>query len=117
MPAIFPAILDFTLPAGDNAVLEITVRNPDQTAMDLTGVALKWSSQKLDDPSTRIDLTLGNGLTMVDAVNGRLDVEIPKATIVEPGPHMHELEVISGGDSQTVLQGNITVIRTLNPST
>jgi hypothetical protein len=118
MATAFPAELDFTLPAGDSAILQITVKNPDLSVMDLTGASLKWSSQQLDDVTTRIDLTAGNGLAIVDAVNGRVDVNIPKATMIVAGPHRHELEVIdAGGESQTVLQGIVTVIRTLNPAT
>lgn len=118
MATAFPAKLDFTLPAGDSAILQITVKNPDLTVMDLTGATLKWSSQQLDDLTTRVDLTAGIGLTVVDAVGGRVDVNIPKATLIVAGPHMHELQVIdAGGESQTVLQGDITVIRTLNPTT
>ena len=91
---------------------------PQFTKGYLTGATLKWSSQQLDDLTTRVDLTVGNGLTVVDAVGGRIDVNIPKATLIVTGPHMHELEVIdAGGESQTVLHGDITVIRTLNPTT
>ena len=111
-------IFDFTLPAGDSATLEVTVRNQDLTVMNLSGLMLKWSAQRLDDPvATLVDLTVGAGLTVQDAANGRVDVDIPKATIIVPGIWRHELEVVDGLESQTALEGEITVTPTINSST
>ncbi len=108
---------NFDLPAGDNAILEISVKNQDLSAMDLTGATLKWSSQRMDLPASRVDLTVGDGITVVDAAAGRIDVQIPKATIMALGLHRHEVEVILGDDSQTPLQGIITVTQTINSTT
>ncbi len=108
---------DFEMPAGDNALLQVTVYDSAGALLDLTSVTLKWSSQYQDDGTTRVDLTEGSGITIVDAGNGRADIAIAKGSITKTGQHKHELEAISGSDSQTVLEGIINVIPTLNPST
>ena len=110
-------IFNFELSAGDNALLEITVYNADGTLMDLTNVTLKWSSQYQADGTTRVDRTIGTGITLTDATNGRANIAIAKGSITKTGQHAHELEAISGSNSQTVLEGIINVVPTLNPST
>ena len=117
MPLLIPQILDFVLPAGDSAKLIIDIVDADQKVLDITGMVLKWSSEKLDEPATRTDLTVGSGITVIDAPTGKIRVDVPKGSITEPGDHRHELELVDGADSQTVLEGIIDVTLTLNPTT
>jgi hypothetical protein len=65
-----------------------------------------------------VEKELGSGITVTDAPNGVLRVDIdPIDTATASGAFYHELEVIdSAGDIQTVLKGTMTVIKSLIPN-
>lgn len=114
----FPPVFDFTLPAGDSVTLNLTIKDSDSVVIDLTGFTAKWSAQKFYHASTRINKTIGSGITIIDAAAGQLDVVVAQGDITRAGVWFHELELVDdAGESQTVLNGKIDVIRTLNPAT
>ncbi len=117
MPVNEPTDLSFVLPAGDSALIKLIITDADDVPLNISGMVLGFSAEKVDDPATRVDLAVGTGITIIDAVVGSIEILIPKATVLIPGKWRDEVEVIDGVDSQTVAEGIIKVTRTLNPST
>ena len=87
-----------------------------------------WQAWSLEEPASDFSVRVPGDIHLDcnadlrrpvhQVAGGPAGVNIPKATLIVAGPPMHGLKVIdAGGESQTVLQGNITVIRTLNPAT
>lgn len=111
---------DFEMQAGDTKRLIVSVKDPDGAAVPLGGaLSIQWWAAKRVSSSTRlVEKGLGTGVTVTDAPNGVLRVDIdPDDTALVSGAFYHELEVIdSGGDIQTVLKGTMTVIKSLIPN-
>ncbi len=116
MPRNEPNPLNFTLPAGDSALIKMRIFDPFDKPLDITGMVLKYSAEKIDDPTHRIDLTEGSGITVIAALTGDIEILIPVGDMTEPGKHLNEVQLQDGVDSQVVAEGIITVTRSLNPS-
>lgn len=101
--------------AGDSAMYEFHVRD-ENGPLDLTGaLTAKWSiaAGKLSPvgaPSLIGDKiyqrTLGAGVSIIDAVGGKLRVSVGHGDFTGVGNFVHELEVtLASGDSYTAAQG------------
>lgn len=114
---------DFTIYAGNVKTLEFTVTDEEALApLDLTSSIVKFAATILDENSNpvvdspNIDLnSSGAQVTIVDAVNGRVDVDLIEAhttALAAAGETEYyiELEVFDvGGDSVVVATGTMTV--------
>ena len=106
--------------SGDTRVLEITVVDENQAAVDLSAADVTWALSKkaadevLPKGSALLTKVVGNGIAIVDAVTGRADVTIdPSDTEALAGDFYHELQVVLGGAVSTVLYGTVTIVKDL----
>ncbi len=103
---------NFTMYSGDTKNLEITVKDEDDVAVDLTDCELFWELSLivgLNPPL--ISKELGSGLTVVDAATGRFDIKIESGdTEGLVGSFVHEVRMIDDDDNvSTILQGTVTI--------
>ncbi len=100
-----------------NANLRIPVVVKDSVTkqvVDLTGYTAKLQARPTQDITSTplyIDAAVGSGITLTDPVNGRLDVNIPKATIVELTFKVayYDLTITGPTGTDRILEGNLTV--------
>jgi transcription elongation GreA/GreB family factor len=107
--------------SGDTRRLEVTVVDEASAAVDLTTASsIIWALSKKDADSVAprgsslVSKDIGSGVTVTDAVNGRVDVAIASAdTAALAGDYYHEIQVTMGGDISTVLYGTVTIVKDL----
>lgn len=103
---------DFEMMSGDDHTLNATIRDAleaeNGVVIDLSGLsAAEWVLSKRKNTAELINKTLGSGITVVDAANGRLDVTmVPADTAALKGKYYHECEIVDvSGKTKTVFWG------------
>ena len=116
---------DFDMHSGDNRVLQVTVRDDADVPVDITGATFKWQLSKLDasgaiplpkseTPILQKDNGGAGGVAIISAGLGRADVTLlPADTAALRGSYYHELQMVLGGLTSTVLFGTVTIYRDL----
>lgn len=109
--------LDFIMVSGDSKVLNITVTDSADAAVDLSDVnAAEWS---LYLSSALVTKTLGSGITVTDAVNGIVQVTIDPADTEElkGGEYKHGIQlttstgqVLTPRSGTTLEVGKVTIV-------
>lgn len=109
--------LDFELKAGDDLVLECTLKDDRGNVLPLSGVSLKWGFSRMRADGSHaatpvVEKTIGDGITVVDAGAGRYNIVIDSAdTASRRGDWYHECEALdSNGKRATALYGVMTVV-------
>lgn len=106
--------VDISFWSGNTVKIKVTVDDDDNPSnpKDLTGASdITWILAKQQGYAPKITKTLGSGCTIIDALNGRVDVDLSK-TDTEPykGEMYHEMRVTDAtGQTATVMYGKATV--------
>lgn len=101
--------------AGDTAVLEVTVEKDDGTTKDVTGANVEFALASYTGQESIVTKSVGNGITIVDGPNGRINVRIEDTDTVALGDangrdYYYEIEVTDDtGDVATVTTGEWTI--------
>lgn len=95
---------------GDENSFAVTVRDSAGTVVNLTGLSsLTWVvTTGADDSVALISLSVGDGLTVTDAVNGLVTISIveSRTTSLAAGYYHHKMVAQdAAGVTQTVLRG------------
>lgn len=112
-------VQDFSMHSGDNRDLQVTIKDAAGAVVNITGAALTWALSKgngSDGPrgTALVTKTVGSGITIVDGANGRADIVlVPADTEALAGDYYHELQLVAGGSSSTVLYGTVTILKNL----
>lgn len=106
---------DFEFFSGDTQKLKYTIDDADAAPArkDLTGATITWGLAKLQGKAPFLTKTIGSGITVTDAANGELDVDLDPADTadVRGGDYYHELEIIDSlGNKATSAYGTITIL-------
>lgn len=111
-----------TFYAGNKRTLQFTVYNDDNEGvpLDLTGLTFKWgcAATRFDrsfvEPKL-VQKTLADGITVIDAAAGRVDVVIAGSdTTSLDGLYYHELEAFDvDSNSMVLMTGYLTILRNL----
>jgi hypothetical protein len=108
---------DFTMYAGDDKRLEVTVLDEDGVAVTLAGAqAIKWKLAKSPRSAVIASHSLVDGnVSVIDAAAGRFNVLIdPADTESLSGLYYHEAELTdSAGNVGTCMAGTVTIRPTL----
>jgi hypothetical protein len=111
---------DFSMHSGDTRTLEITVKDEDSAVVNISTATITWALSKQDSASVApkgaaiVTKTVGDGVTITDGPNGRVDVAISAAdTSALSGDYYHELEVTISSSVSTVLFGTVTIKKDL----
>ena len=101
----------FRMTAGDSKVLEVTVVDTENEAVDITGTTIRWQLARLaTDAEPLISKSVGSGIEITDGPAGRFDVTLdPGDTADLDGSYYYEAEVDDGGVISTVLSGRATI--------
>lgn len=104
---------NFNMYSGNTVPIYVTITDPTNTAINLTGCTLKWTLQLRGATLATKDTT--NGIIITDAVNGKVRINLqPADTHQVSGSCDHELEMINtAGDVTTVMTGKINVTLSL----
>ncbi len=111
---------DLTFYRGNNAVTNVTVTNPDNTPMKLGAIQGATFLAKVDvrdrDEQAVVVKTLGSGITVTDADNGKLQIAMDRAdTAGTRDALVYALNITSAlGEEKTVASGRVIFIRTGN---
>lgn len=105
---------NFEIYKGDDLTLQVTVKNADGTAKDLTGATIKWQlSTGVNATPALISKQNGSGITITDAVNGIFEVAIAQAdtsSLAAKDTYYHEAEVVdASAKKSTVLTGTAKI--------
>ena len=103
---------DFTLYAGDDATLTVTVTE-GVAAKDLTGASVVWVLYDRFSRAAVLTKATGDGVTITDDEGGILTVDIDSTdTATLYGAYYHECKVTdSDGNISTVSTGTVTIRR------
>ena len=109
---------NFSMTSGDNHKLRFTIKDELGAVVDVTGATFEWglAEYSSNDPlegfsgPTLISKSTGLGITIIDALNGLVDVDLdPADTDDLVGIYYHELEMTLGGKITTVAVGLGTI--------
>lgn len=105
-----------TLIRGQSFTYTGVLRDDNGTPRDLTGLTLTWRAGDKDFLRTRIELTEGNGITIVDAAQGKWQVTLSKTDTENETEGLYTFQgfATSGADinylftrGRLVLQGEV----------
>lgn len=103
--------------AGDDKILEVTVKDLAGDVVDITDfIEIRWSMAKAVTRPPIIEKTLGSGIELINGGSGRFNVTLNSADTeaLRQGVYYHEAEVINmDGLVATVLAGQATILPTL----
>jgi hypothetical protein len=101
---------------GDAAAWAFTVRQPDGTAQDLTGLSARFTAKRrvddADGAAGSITRTVGSGITVTDAAAGTLVVELAAAdtdALTTDTTLVWDLQLTGAGKPRTVAWGTLVV--------
>src|SRR5436190_12542767 len=103
-------VLNFTHDRGDTFLLEGVVKNTNETVKDLTGTtAVRFRIATIrSDHAVVLTKTLGDGVTITDALGGVLQCALTAAevaTILTAKQYVYDIELAMGVVEHTVLKG------------
>lgn len=106
------ATRDFSMFAGDDLTLTVTVKETDGTATTITSAAISWKASKSNSKTAAITKsTAAGGVTITNGAGGIFTVSLdPADTTSLEGDYIHEAQItFSNGDVRTVLRGVMTI--------
>lgn len=91
----------------------ISMKNPDKTAMNLTGYTVRGQLRRTFDSATvELDLATGSHVTISNAAGGIVTLSIAASvTATLSGSYKYDIELVNGSDVHRILQGTMTVSR------
>ncbi len=108
------AVANFTLHAGDDTTLDITVRDEAGDPVDITLCGLFWALSRVLGSTSILVKEIADGLTVTNASAGQFDIELESDdTQALHGTYYHEARMVDGtGAVSTILSGSVTVEQT-----
>jgi hypothetical protein len=104
-------IKDFYMLAGDDWSRQITW-SINSVPVNITGysVTVKISAQKGQE-TPDIELTVGSGVTLIDAANGKFSLTVTDAqSLYLKGVYFYDVKMTSaGGQDDTILEGTFNI--------
>jgi len=105
----------FSLFAGDDREITITVKDADEALVDLTGAAIVWRLLLSGRQITIVEKSVGHGIAISNQTThqGQCVVSLQSADTlyVDPAVLYHEADVTLGGLKSTVVFGKVTLER------
>ena len=89
---------DVILQAGERRMLAFAIADEQGQPLDISAIAFTWRCARRDGAMAVIEKVSGAGITVVDALQGRVDVQLDSAdTQGLDGLYRHELWGAEGG--------------------
>lgn len=104
---------NYELFSGDTAVFNVSVKDQDDIAKDITGASARFVMARNTGKTPVVDITTGTGITITDSVNGLLTITVAAAlTTALSGSYRYEVELTDvAGRVSTVAYGSIALMR------
>lgn len=100
--------------AGDYITMEFTAKEENGSALNLTGLTLKWSLGRKSEGPALLTKTDGAGITVTDAAAGKFTVTLdPQDTLKFNGDYYHEAKAFDGTRPYTIFAGELSFEPTL----
>lgn len=106
----------FSVYAGDDVELDLTILKTDGTPYDLTGCQeVNYAIARDRKSAALVTKTLGSRITITDAVNGKVQIVITSTdTEALDGTYYHEVQVVdASGLTSTCYADRLLVYATL----
>jgi hypothetical protein len=109
---------NITIYAGDDTELSMSLfQNDGTTPLDLTGAVVNWalsSAYNVQFPLVEKSSANPGEVSITDIDGGLVSVFLVPADTATMGgqPYYHEVEVVQGGTTVTVLTGSVTINET-----
>lgn len=102
---------DFFMFAGDDKVLEFTVKDANGDAVAITSATIKFEATRSFGKASDVSKTTTSGISITDAAGGTFQVTLADTDTEDlSGVYTYECEVtFSSGLIATVAQGKMTV--------
>jgi hypothetical protein len=104
-------VSDYTYQEND-LLIPVTVKDATGALLDLSGGSAEYQISKRGDETALVSLSTGtSGVTLTDAANGELEVDLSNTdTAIPHGDYVHELRVtLSDGRQFTVFSDPLTI--------
>ena len=100
---------------GNDRILEVDVRDAQDTPINITGASLFFYVSKRKFGDVIIIKSIGNGITVVGAPEGKIEVDITNQDTNLPlGDYYYELLLEDvEGNRYTVLQGTLEITHSI----
>jgi len=102
--------------SGDDVTLVIKLVDTEGAAVDLTGTEITWGLAPSPVVDPRLIKTQNDGVTITDAPNGTIEIELAPADTspLTSGEYHHEVQVVDGnGEVTTFVSDKIEVEETI----
>lgn len=102
---------NFFIMSGNSKNIEVTIKDKEGNAVDLTGATVKWLVHS--SGTQRVYKDTANGILITDAENGEILISLLSSdTSSLSGEYSHELKIIdSDGKASTVAVGKMNVTK------
>jgi hypothetical protein len=102
---------NFSMVSGDNRSLAITIRDPAGALVDVSGAsAIAWQLAASPHGVALVSKSLGDGISVVTSVV-TVTLDAADTADLDDGLYHHELEIVHGGGTSTVLAGQVAIAR------
>lgn len=90
---------------------EIFTITVNKVALDLTGSSIRLQVRKTRDDSPVINLSLGSGLSLTDAPNGKFRIDNQIFSVTTPDVYEYDIEItLASGEVKTYIIGCFKII-------
>ena len=101
---------DITVYQGDVVPVIFTITDSNNAVVDITAATFTWGLFKLATETPYVTKTLGSGLALSDAPNGKVQLNLVAVDTRDiQGDWRHELSMTLGGVIEIVATGLLTV--------
>ncbi len=94
---------DVRIVRGESTSWQGVLRDDDGNRVDLTNLTLTWKAGDKDFRRTQIELSEGNGITIIDATRGEWKIDLVKSNTEELSEGMFRHQGFAAGSSGTNL--------------
>lgn len=103
---------NFSMYAGDDKTLEVTLTDADGDPVDITAATIKWQCARSKGKASAISKSTSGGITITSAANGQFSVALSDTDTEDlSGSFEHEAQVtFSDGTIATVLTGTMKIM-------
>lgn len=91
--------------------LQFVLTDQNDAAIDLTGATIKCQFRDASDNTLILDLSIGSGITVDDAVNGTFTIDARNPFGLATGKYNYDVEVTyASGVIQTYIKGEVKIL-------
>ena len=111
-------IKNFEMTAGDTKQLIITVKDANDSPVNISGATIEWKCARSLNKPTKIYKTTSSGITITNGPNGTFAVTLNAGDSSNLlGNYIHEARMTLSGNISTVISGTMKVNKPMDEAT